>query len=108
MVPTFKLTNFNFTPFVLLATEEPPTKRLRGNNTPTTSDLAAGATPDNHEDVPTFDTDEATYSAELIVFDRYKTCLLTDGDYELLLHNENESTETKKNTTFESKFKNKV
>ena len=81
---------------------------MRGNNTPTTSDLNAGATANNHEDVPTFDADEAIYSAELIVFDRYKTCLLTDGDYELLLHNESETTENKKNTTFESKFKNKV
>ena len=94
---------------------EPPAKRLRGSvtsesqvedDTNTNTTTVNGF--DHPDEKPVFDSDEAAYSAELIVFDRYKTCLLSDGDYELLLHNEVESNESRKNSTFESKFKNKV
>ena len=51
-------------------------------------------------------TTVASFSAEMILYDRLKNCLLTDGDYELLLH-EN-SPPIRKSNTWESKFKSKV
>jgi len=51
----------------------------------------------------------ATYSAELIVYDRHKNCLLTQGDYELLLQpNEDTEKNTGKSSSWESKFKTKL
>ncbi|XP_047143337.1 polycomb protein suz12 isoform X1 [Hydra vulgaris] len=48
----------------------------------------------------------ASFSAEMILYDRLKNCLLTDGDYELLLH-ENSPT-IRKSNSWESKFKSKL
>jgi len=87
---------------LLEPTEEPPTKRLRAS-------ITSDSQIDEHsEELQEYDSEATTYTAELIVFDKHKTCLLTDGDYELLLHDNSEANNTRRTNTFESKFKNKV
>ena len=51
----------------------------------------------------------ASYSAELIVYDRHKTCLLTEGVYELLLQPTEETNKTNATgSSWESSFRTKV
>jgi len=50
----------------------------------------------------------ATFSAELIVYDKHKNCLLTNGDYELLVQENVDASNYGKNNSWENKFKNKL
>ena len=80
---------------------EPPTKRSKIL-------LSDGA-----EDVaPTPECKKRIYTAELIVFDKHKNCLLTNGEYELLLHNywmqDGDEETIQKGKTWENGFRNKV
>ena len=50
----------------------------------------------------------ATFSAELIVYDKHKNCLLTNGDYELLVQENVDASNYGKHNSWENKFKNKL
>lgn len=82
--------------------EEPPSKRYRASvNTDS-------QTEDNDTESPILEKESSSFVAELIIFDRHKTCLLSDGDYELLLQSTAEATDFRNKDTFETKFKNKL
>ncbi|PFX29034.1 polycomb protein suz12-like [Stylophora pistillata] len=66
-----------------LTPEEPPTKRRRVGRSYPEGEWEDGDASDNSSSCETAHT---VYTAELIVFDNNKHCLLTDGDYELALH----------------------
>jgi len=73
--------------------EEPPIKRRR---------MARGCPEGESDDgsasetSSTCETEHKVYTAELIVFDNNKHCLLTDGDYELALNEKNKKPGRKK------------
>ena len=65
------------------------------------------------ENSNTYETEHKVYTAELIVFDNNKHCLLTDGDYELALNEKNKKTGRKKGilsnrTSWENVFEGQV
>ena len=65
------------------------------------------------ENSNTYDTENKVYTAELIVFDNNKHCLLTDGDYELALNEKNKKPGRKKGilsnrTSWENVFEGQV
>jgi len=84
--------------------EEPPSKRHKSEN------LNESFIDEASEDaeLKTVETVLASFSAELIVYDRHRNCLLTDADYELLLQENIDITENHKNNSWESKFKSKL
>eukprot|EP00794_Sanderia_malayensis_P008831 gene8831-9776_t len=57
---------------------EPPSKKLRRQ-----------PSAESNEDASMSEFSKRVYTAELIVFDKHKNCLLTNGEYELLLRNYN-------------------
>ena len=65
------------------------------------------------ENSNTYETENKVYTAELIVFDNNKHCLLTDGDYELALNEKNKKPGRKKGilsnrTSWENVFEGQV
>ncbi|XP_057310845.1 polycomb protein suz12-like [Hydractinia symbiolongicarpus] len=85
-------------------TPEPPAKRHKSETVVESSISEEGEVPSSEVFM---DQTSASFSAELIVYDRHKTCLLTAGDYELLLQ-DNDDTCANKNNSWESTFKNKL
>ena len=93
---------------------EPPRKRMKSEANESVKDVKQ----DNNNESPTDenelseDTLEkrlASFSAELIVFDRYKNCLLSEGDYELLLQENVLDNSNKENrASWENQFKEKL
>ena len=65
---------------------------------------------DVSDNVSTTESKKLIYTAELIVFDKHKNCLLTNGEYELLLHNYmmQDGSDVQKGKTWENSFRNKV
>lgn len=57
---------------------EPPGKRLRNTN-------HDGAEEEDTENNPDYHVENVLYTAELIMFDNKRNCLLTGGNYELAL-----------------------
>ena len=80
---------------------EPPAKKLKRQ-----------VSVDSSEDGTTQETNKCVYTAELIVFDKHKNCLLTNGEYELLLHSywmeDSDEPAPQKGKTWENGFRNKV
>eukprot|EP00795_Rhopilema_esculentum_P009523 gene9523-17265_t len=80
---------------------EPPTKRPKILLSDGADDVAS--TPECKKRI---------YTAELIVFDKHKNCLLTNGEYELLLHNywmqDGDDETIQKGKTWENGFRNKL
>ena len=68
--------NGNLTP------DEPPAKRRRVARGSPQGEWDDGSASENSN---SYETEHTVYTAELIVFDNNKHCLLTDGDYELAL-----------------------
>lgn len=62
--------------------EEPPIKRRRMARACPDGEWDSGSASENSV---SYETENKVYTAELIVFDNNKHCLLTDGDYELAL-----------------------
>ena len=90
--------------------DEPPTKKRR---------VARGCPEgecdesDASENSSTCETEHMVYTAELIVFDNNKHCLLTDGDYELALNEKHKRPGRKKGilsnrTSWENVFEGQV
>lgn len=77
---------------------EPPSKKLKRQTSDVSEDLSNG------------ESKKLVYTAELIVFDKHKNCLLTNGEYELLLHNYmiQDGSHVQKGKTWENSFRNKV
>lgn len=74
--------------------EEPPIKRRRvARGCSADVDWDEGSASENSN---TYETENKVYTAELIVFDNNKHCLLTDGDYELALNEKNKKPGRKK------------
>ena len=48
------------------------------------------------------------YCAELVVYDKYKRCLLTEGDYEVALQDLNTKQTSKRQATWETVMDGKV
>ena len=88
----------------------PPTKKLRSESGTEDSSTQSHAT-DDETDMAAGKQEKtmASYSAELIVYDRHKTCLLTEGVYELLLQPTEETNKTNATgSSWESSFRTKV
>ena len=88
----------------------PPTKKLRSESGTEDSSTQSHAT-DDETDMTAGKQEKtmASYSAELIVYDRHKTCLLTEGVYELLLQPTEETNKTNaRGSSWESSFRTKV
>jgi len=77
---------------------EPPSKKLKSQAL------------DTNEDTPLSECKRLIYTAELIVFDKHKNCLLTNGEYELLLHNYmvQDGESVQKGKTWEHSFRTKL
>lgn len=43
-----------------------------------------------------------SYTAELVVYDKYQRCLLTEGEYEIALHDMRQKVLSKKHATWET------
>ncbi|ESP03845.1 hypothetical protein LOTGIDRAFT_71464, partial [Lottia gigantea] len=67
-----------------LCNEEPPVKRRKNGH-------------NGH-----LESDSVVYCAELVIYDKNKRCLLTDGEYELLLREQGLKSMQKKNATWET------
>ena len=91
--------------------EEPPIKRRRvARGCSADVDWDEGSASENSN---TYETENKVYTAELIVFDNKKHCLLTDGDYELALNEKNKKPGRKKGilsnrTSWENVFEGQV
>lgn len=88
----------------------PPSKRLRSESgTEDSSTLTQGTDDEMDSFLQTQEKTMASYSAELIVYDRHKTCLLTEGVYELLLQPSEETSKNMgKSNSWENNFKTKL
>ncbi len=53
------------------------------------------------------DDEQIVYGAELVIYDKYKRCLLTEGDYEVALQ-EVETTTPRKQASWETVMDGKV
>ena len=49
-----------------------------------------------------------TYGAELIIYDKYRRCMLTEGDYEVALQDLDDQVQSSKQATWETVNDGKV
>lgn len=96
--------NDNLTP------DEPPAKRRRVARGSPQGEWDDGNVSENSNSC---ETEHTVYTAELIVFDNNKHCLLTDGDYELALSEKHKRPGRKKGilsnrTSWENVFEGQV
>ena len=93
-----------------LTQDEPPAKRRRVARGSPQGEWEDGNVSENSNSC---ETEHTVYTAELIVFDNNKHCLLTDGDYELALSEKHKRPGRKKGilsnrTSWENVFEGQV
>lgn len=86
---------------------EPPNKKIKKGKSDSLSEERIKECRDIFFNEP-IEKITATFSAELIVYDKHKNCLLTNGDYELLVQENVDASNYGKHNSWENKFKNKL
>lgn len=91
---------------------EPPSKRLRGHRVSTNceNEQPEKETIDELEDdAHDVVSDKMVFFTELIIFGNERECLLVDGEYELVLHDkENSKPRKRKQLSWETDYHGKV
>ena len=81
--------------------DAPPAKRSR-KSLDRSQDRSSPLVVDDSPVSPPDDAEVRVFGADLVIYDRHRRCLLTDGDYELVLKDMGQPESPKKQATWET------
>ena len=70
---------------IYILTDEPSHKRRKSSQSRTECSSMTNGFDSGSDESMEADEEQIVYGAELVIYDKYKRCLLTEGDYEVAL-----------------------